>query len=276
MPASKKEMISYKSAEEIELIRENCLLVCKTLSLAGSLLRPGITGKEIDAKAEELIRDHGAEPGFKGYKGFPATLCISINEQVVHGIPSDYEFKEDDIVSIDCGVYNNGYFGDAAYTFAFQDIDLEVMKLLVVTKESLYKAINSAVPGNRIGDIGYAVQSFTEKEHKYGVVRELVGHGLGKNLHEPPEVPNFGRRGNGIQLKEGMVIAIEPMINLGTRKVRVQKDGWTIQTGDRKPSAHYEHTIAIKKGGADILSDHDIIEKAIKNNDFLSDISIKN
>lgn len=269
-------MIFYKTEEEIETIRENCLLVCKTLALAGTLLKPGITGLQIDTKAEELIRDHGAEPGFKGYKGFPATLCISINEQVVHGIPSDYEFKETDIVSIDCGVYNNGYYGDAAYTFAFREIDIEVMKLLVVTKESLYKAIDSALPGNRIGDIGYAVQSFTEKEHKYGVVRELVGHGLGKNLHEAPEVPNFGKRGNGIQLKEGMVIAIEPMINLGTRKVKINKDGWTILTRDKKPSAHYEHTIAIKKGGADILSDHRIVEKAIKNNDFLSDISIKN
>ena len=269
-------MIFYKTEEEIQKIRENCLLVCKTLALAGSLLEPGITGKKIDEKAEELIRDHGAEPGFKGYRGFPSTLCISINDQVVHGIPSDYEFKESDIVSIDCGVYNNGYYGDAAYTFAFQDIDLEVMKLLVVTKESLYKAIDSALPGNRIGDIGYAVQSYTEKEHKFGVVRELVGHGLGKNLHEAPEVPNFGRRGNGIQLKEGMVIAIEPMINLGTRKVKVQQDGWTIRTRDKKPSAHYEHTVAIKKGGADILSDHTMVEEAIKNNDFLKVISIKN
>jgi len=269
-------MIITKTAEEIEIIRENCLLVCKTLALAGTLLKPGITGKQIDEQAEALIRDHGAEPGFKGYRGFPATLCISINEQVVHGIPSDYEFKETDIVSIDCGVNHNGYYGDAAYTFAFQEVDLEVMKLLVVTKESLYKAIDSAVPGNRIGDIGFAVQSYTEKEHKYGVVRELVGHGLGKDLHESPEVPNFGRRGNGVQLKEGMVIAIEPMINLGTRKVRIHSDGWTIQTGDQKPSAHYEHTVAVKKGGADILSDHIIVEKAIKNNDFLRDISIKN
>ena len=269
-------MILFKTEEEIERIRENCLLVCKTLSLAGSLLKPGITGLEIDSKAEELIRDHGAEPGFKGYRGFPATLCISINEQVVHGIPSNYEFKDTDIVSIDCGVYNNGYYGDAAYTFAFRNIDIEVMKLLVVTKESLYKAIDSALPGNRIGDIGYAVQSFTEKEHKYGVVRELVGHGIGKSLHEEPEVPNFGRRGNGVQLKEGMVIAIEPMINLGSKKVRIHKDGWTVQTGDKKPSAHYEHTVAIKKGGADILSDHIIVEEAIKNNDFLSVISIKN
>jgi methionyl aminopeptidase len=269
-------MIFYKTEEEIEIIRENCLLVCKTLALAGDLLRPGITGTEIDKKAEELIRDHGAIPGFKGYKGFPATLCISINEQVVHGIPSMYEFKDTDIVSIDCGVLNQGYYGDAAYTFAFREVDAEVMKLLVVTKESLYKAINSALPGNRIGDIGYAVQSYTEKEHKFGVVRELVGHGLGKNLHEAPEVPNFGRRGNGIQLKEGMVIAIEPMINMGTRKVKVHSDGWTIQTADKKPSAHYEHTVVIRKGGADILSDHEIVEKAIKNNDFLSDISIKN
>lgn len=269
-------MIILKTAEEVGIIRDNCLLVSKTLAHVASVLKPGITGLEIDEIAESFIRDHDAEPGFKGYRGFPGTLCISINEQVVHGIPTEYQFKETDIVSIDCGVYNNGYFGDAAYTFAFSKVTDEVMKLLVVTKESLYKAIDSAKPGKRIGDIGFAVQSYTEKENKYGVVRELVGHGLGRDLHESPEVPNFGRRGNGILLKAGMVIAIEPMVNLGTRKVRALNDGWTIITQDKKPSAHYEHSIHITADGADVLSDHIIIEKAIKNSDFLEVISIKN
>ena len=211
-------MIVYKTDEEIELIRESCLLVSKTLSHVASKLKPGITGKELDAEAEELIRDHGAEPGFKGYNDFPATLCISKNEEVVHGIPDNYEFKEGDIASIDCGVFMNGFFGDAAYTFAFKDVDDETLKLLQVTKASLYKGIEKAVAGKRLGDISHAIQSFTEKQHGYGVVRELVGHGLGRNLHEPPEVPNFGKQGKGIKLQEGLVIAIEPMINLGTRR----------------------------------------------------------
>jgi len=266
-------MIILKSEKEVEYIRENCLLVCKTLAKVAENLRPGITGIELDNIAEEFIRSHGAIPGFKDYKGFPATLCISINEQVVHGIPSDYKFKETDIVSIDCGVYNNGYYGDAAYTFAFNEVSKEVMKLLVVTKESLYKAIDSAKTGNRIGDIGFMVQSYAEKEHKYGVVRELVGHGLGANLHEAPEVPNYGRRGNGIKLQEGLVIAIEPMVNLGTRKIKVLKDGWTVISSDKKPSAHYEHTICVTKMEPEILSDHSFIEEAIKNNGFLKVIS---
>jgi methionyl aminopeptidase len=267
-------MIVYKTEEEIELIRESCLLVCKALSHVASLLEPGVTGKKLDTEAETLIRDHGAEPGFKGYRDFPSTLCISKNEEVVHGIPDDYQFQEGDIASIDCGVYMNGYYGDAAYTFAFNDLDTETLKLLQITKASLYKGIENAVAGKRLGDIGFAIQDYTEKMHGYGVVRELVGHGVGKNLHESPEVPNYGKRGRGIKLQEGLVIAIEPMINLGTRKVRQSKDGWTVYTKDKKPSAHYEHTVAVRKEMADILSDHSNIEGEIEKNEYLTEILI--
>lgn len=268
-------MIYYKTSEEIEFIRESCLLVSKTLALVASLIRPGISGKILDKKAEEFIRDHGAVPGFKGYNGFPATLCISPNECVVHGIPSDEEFKDDDIVSIDCGVYMNNFFGDSAYTFAFPNVEEDVIKLLEVTNESLYKAIEFATVGHRIGDVGNAIQSYAEKKHGFGVVRELVGHGIGKNLHESPEVPNFGRRGRGTKLDEGLVIAIEPMINLGKKEVRQSEDGWTIVTKDRKPSAHFEHTVAVGRQKADILSDHNYIIESIKNNAEVQEISIK-
>ncbi|MCL4115557.1 UNVERIFIED_CONTAM: hypothetical protein GTU68_006542 [Idotea baltica] len=240
------------------------------------MIGPGVTGLQIDAAAEELIRDHGAVPGFKGLNGFPATLCISRNESVVHGIPGEEEFKDGDIVSVDCGSFKDGFFGDSAFTFAIGKVEPEVMDLLETTQESLYKAIEQAVEGNRIGDIGYAVQSYCERERKYGVVRELVGHGIGRELHEKPEVPNYGRRGAGPQLKEGMVIAIEPMINLGKRQVTQEEDGWTIRTRDRKASAHFEHTVAIGKEKADILSNHDGIVLAIKNNGNLKEISRKN
>ncbi len=266
-------MIYHKTDEEIELIRQSCLLVSKTLAHVASILKPGITGLEIDKQAETFIRDHeGAVPGFKGYNDFPATLCVSKNEVVVHGIPTNAPFKEDDIVSVDCGVYWNEFFGDAAYTFAFQGVSEEVHKLLSVTKASLYRGIEKAVPGNRIGDIGYAVQTVAEKENNYGVVRELVGHGLGRNLHEAPEVPNYGSRGRGTKLQEGLVIAIEPMINLGTKRIAQSDDGWTISTRDKLQSAHYEHTIAVKSEGPDILSTHDYLEESIKNNDYLSEI----
>ncbi len=265
-------MIYYKTEEEIELIRESCLMVCKTLAYAGSLLKPGITGAEIDTKAEQFIRDHDGIPGFKGYGGFPGTLCISINEQVVHGIPSDIEFKDGDIVSLDCGVIMNGYNGDAAYTFAIGDVNEETMKLLRVTRESLYRGIEKAVKGNRIGDIGWAIQDFAEKQEGYGIVRELVGHGIGKSLHEDPEVPNFGRRGRGILMKENLVIAIEPMVNLKTKNVVQEKDGWTIRTKDKQPSAHYEHTVVVKKNKAEILSDHSFIEEMIKTNQELKQV----
>jgi methionyl aminopeptidase len=268
-------MIYYKTPDQIELIRESCLLVCKTLSLVGEMIKPGINGKKIDDAAEAFIRDHGAVPGFKGYNGFPATLCVSINEAVVHGIPNGREFQDGDIVSVDCGVYMNDFFGDAAFTFALGDVKEETMKLLRVTNDSLYLAIESAVLGNRIGDIGFAVQDFAEKKHGYSVVRELVGHGIGKNLHEAPEVPNYGKRGRGQKLKEGLVIAIEPMVNLGKKEIRQADDGWTIITRDKLPSAHYEHTIAITDGEADILSNHTFVEEAIKNNPFVRDISIK-
>jgi methionyl aminopeptidase len=260
-------MIFYKTDEEIELIRESCLLVCKTLAHVASIIRPGISGYEIDKAAEELIRDHGAIPSFKGYGGFPATLCVSVNENVVHGIPGgDQVFKDGDIVSVDCGVFMNGFHGDSAYTFPLGDVDEKIMELCRVTNTSLYKAIDAAVVGGRIGDVGYAVQQYVEREHKYGVVRELVGHGLGRELHEEPEVPNYGKRGKGPILKEGLVIAIEPMVNLGRKNVRTASDGWTVFAKDRKPSAHYEHTIAVKKDGPDVLSNHTGVEEAIRSN----------
>lgn len=262
--------IYYKTPEEIELIRDNCLLVCKTLAHVATEIKPGLSPVVLDKKAEEFIRDHKAEPGFKGYHGFPSTLCFSINEVVVHGIPKETEINEGDILSIDCGVAANNFFGDAAYTFLVGEVPEEVRKLCAVTNASLYKGIQAAVVGNRVGDIGFAIQQSTEKEHGYGVVRELVGHGLGRNLHESPDIPNFGRRGKGLVLREGLVIAIEPMINLGTKDVVQLNDGWTIVTRDMKPSAHYEHTIAVHRDGPDILSDHSFIEDAIKKNNELS------
>ncbi|MEY3368978.1 MAG: hypothetical protein RI973_2133 [Bacteroidota bacterium] len=270
----KANLIFYKTDAEIALIRESCLLVCKTLAHVASILKPGITGTKLDQEAESFIRDHGAMPAFKGYRGFPATLCISVNEVVVHGIPSNREFKDGDVISVDCGVLANGFFGDAAYTFPVGAVPEEVIRLLRVTKSSLYRGIEQAVNGRRIGDISFAIQHYVEKEHGYSVVRELVGHGIGKSLHEDPEVPNYGRRGNGALLREGLVIAIEPMINLGRKDVKQSDDGWTISTADKMPSAHYEHTIAVRKGPADILSDHNLIEEAMANNPELREISL--
>jgi len=267
-------MIVYKSAEQIELIRQSCLLVSKVLAHVASVLKPGITGKQLDEQAETLIRDNGAIPGFKGYNDFPSTLCISKNEAVVHGVPDDVPFKEGDIASIDCGVFMNGYYGDAAYTYALKEIPKSTLELLQRTKASLYKGIDYAITGKRIGDISFAIQESTQLKYGYGVVKELVGHGVGENLHEAPEVPNFGKRGRGIKLQEGMVIAIEPMINMGTRKVMQLKDGWTVVTKDRKPSAHYEHTVAIGKEKADILSDHAPLEAEINKNEHLQEILI--
>ncbi len=266
-------MIFYKTDEEIELIRQNCLLVCKTLAEVASMLGPGVTGDVIDKRAEAFIRDHGAVPGFKGYRGFPATLCVSRNDVVVHGIPTkDLVFKNGDIVSVDCGVYWNGYYGDAAYTFAIGDVEEEIMQLMRITNAALYKGIEQAVVGKRLGDIGFTIQYFVERKHGYGVVRELVGHGLGRELHESPEVPNYGQRSRGIKLKEGLVIAIEPMVNLGTRSVQTAKDGWTVQAKDGKPSAHFEHTVAVRKGKADILSNHAFIEAAIEKNENIKQL----
>ena len=262
----KTNLIFYKTDEEIERIRESCLLVCKVLAYVGANIRPGMTGARLDKEAEELIRDHHALPAFKGYRGFPSTLCISVNEVVVHGIPKNEEFKDGDVVSVDCGVFLNQYHGDAAYTFPLGDVKEETMQLLRVTKTSLYKGIGQAVHGKRLGDLSFAIQNYVEKEHPYSVVRELVGHGIGKSLHEDPEVPNYGKRGNGVILKDRLVIAIEPMINLGKKDVKQSKDGWTIYTKDRLPSAHYEHTVAVRKTKADILSNHVIVEEAIANN----------
>lgn len=275
--SNEKREIYYKTDSEIELIRESCLLVSKTLAYVASLIKPGITSKYLDEKAEEFIKDHNALPAFKGYRDFPASLCISLNEAVVHGIPSTAELKETDIISVDCGTLLNDYFGDAAYTFALGGVTPSVLELLSVTKTSLYKGIEQATVGKRIGDIGYAIFEYCEKKHKYGVVRDLTGHGIGKSLHEDPDVPNHGKKGNGIVLRDGLVIAIEPMINLGTKEVVGIGDGWTIISADKKPSAHFEHTIAIRKGQkADILSDHSFIEAEIKKNANLLEISIKN
>ena len=255
-------MIYYKTEEEIELVRKSSLLVAKTHAEIAGLIKPGITTLALDKIAEEFIRDNGGFPAFKGYGGFPNTLCMSPNEQVVHGIPNDRFLENSEILSVDCGVVMNGYYGDSAFTYEVGEVDVETKKLLKVTKESLYKGIEQAVAGNRIGDIGYAVQQHAES-FGYGVVRELVGHGVGKNLHESPEVPNHGRRGKGVMLKEGLIIAIEPMINMGTKRILQHNDGWTITTIDNKPSAHFEHTIVVRKGKAEILSSFDEIEKKI-------------
>lgn len=255
-------MIYYKTEEEIELLRESSLLVGKTLAEVAKQIRPGIETIVLDEIAEEFIRDHGALPGFKGYNGFPFTLCISRNEQVVHGFPGKKPLLEGDIVSIDCGVLKNGYYGDSAYTFAVGEVNEELRLLMERTRESLYKAIEVAIEGNRVGDIGNAVQTHVE-QYGYSVVRDLVGHGLGQHLHEKPEVPNYGRKGTGVKLREGMVLAIEPMVNLGTRRVVQLQDGWTIRTADNKPSAHYEHDVAIRKGKADVLSTFEYIEEVL-------------
>ena len=255
-------MIYLKTDEEIELIRQSSLLVGKTLAECAKVIEPGVTPLKLDAIAEEFIRDHGAVPGFLGYNDFPNTLCTSVNDQVVHGIPSDQVLESGDIVSVDCGVIMNGFFGDVAFTFEVGEVSEEIKELLKITKESLYKAIEVAVVGKRLGDIGFAVQEHAEA-HQYGVVQELVGHGLGRNLHEDPQVPNYGRRGQGKKLQDGMVLAIEPMINLGRRQIKTAADGWTIVTADGKPSAHFEHDVAIRKGKADVLSSWKPIEDVL-------------
>ena len=258
-----KGKVYYKTEDEIGLLRESSLLVGKTLAEVAKMVKPGVTTLELDAVAEEFIRDNDAVPGFKGYGGFPNSLCTSVNAEVVHGIPNNRPLEEGDIVSVDCGVLKNGFYGDSAYTFAVGNISAEVEELLKVTKESLNLAIEQAIAGLRIGDIGYAVQNHAER-HGYGVVRELVGHGLGRSLHESPEVPNYGRRGNGLKLREGLVLAIEPMINLGVKEVRQAEDGWTIVTADGLPSAHFEHDVVIRKGKAEVLSTLKWIEEVLK------------
>ncbi len=258
-------MIRYKTDEEIELIRLSSLLVGKTLAEVARHIKPGIKTGELDKIAETFIRDHHAIPGFKGYGGFPATLCISVNEVVVHGIPGNRELRDGDLVSVDCGVIMNGFYGDSAYSFAVGEVTEEVKLLMDRTKESLYKGIGAAIAGKRTGDIGYEIQTYVES-FGYSVVRDLVGHGLGRHLHEKPEVPNYGKRGAGTMLQPGMVICIEPMINLGSRMVIQENDGWTIRTSDRRPSAHYEHAIAIREGKTEILSSFDEIEEILKLN----------
>ena len=255
-------MIHYKTEEDIDLIRESSLLVAKTHAEIAGLIKPGISALALDAIAEEFIRDNGGIPAFKGYNGFPNTLCMSPNDQVVHGIPDNKALEDGEILSVDCGVLMNGYYGDSAFTYEVGEVDDEIRLLLKVTKESLYKGIEMAFAGNRIGDIGYAVQQYAES-FGYGVVRELVGHGVGKNLHESPEVPNYGTRGDGIMLKEGLVIAIEPMINMGKKDVMQHDDGWTITTIDNKPSAHFEHTVVVREGKAEVLSSFKEIEDKI-------------
>ncbi len=255
-------MIQIKTDEEIEIQRHSSLLVGKTLAEVAKIIKPGVKTITLDKIAEEFIRDNGAVPGFKGYGGFPATLCISVNDAVVHGIPDETELKDGDIVSVDCGTIWGGFYGDSAFTFPVGDVDEEVLLLLERTKQSLYLGIEQAVAGKRVRDIGHAIQTYVES-FGYSVVRDLVGHGVGRNLHEEPEVPNYGRRGTGPKLKAGMCIAIEPMINLGVKEVFQEGDGWTIRTADGKPSAHFEHDVAIRHGKADILSSFEEIEKVL-------------
>nr|WP_319399986.1 type I methionyl aminopeptidase [uncultured Carboxylicivirga sp.] len=255
-------MIYLKTDEEIELMRESNLIVAKTLAEVAKVIKPGVSTLELDKIAETFIRDNGGTPAFLNYNGFPNSLCMSVNEQVVHGIPNNIPLQEGDVVSVDCGALKNGFYGDSAYTFMVGEVAPEVKALLEATKESLYKGIEQAVENNRLGDIGHAVQKYTE-ERGYSVVREMVGHGIGRDLHESPEVPNYGRKGNGTKLKAGMVIAIEPMINLGKRQIIQEDDGWTIRTADKRVSAHYEHTVAIRKGEADILSSFKFVEEVL-------------
>ncbi|WP_041342591.1 type I methionyl aminopeptidase [Runella slithyformis] len=257
-------MIFLKSEEEVLLIKESAQVLGKAHAEVAKWIKPGIMTKQLDKVAEEYINDHKGQPSFKGYNGFPTALCISLNDVVVHGFPSQYQLREGDVISIDCGVKLNGFHSDSAYTYPVGNISSEVMSLLKRTKQALYLGIEQATEGKRVGDIGYAIQSYVER-YGYGVVRELVGHGVGRNLHESPEVPNYGKRGQGPKLREGTVIAIEPMITLGKRAVVQEKDGWTIRTTDRKPAAHFEHTVLVRKGKAEILTTFKYIEEVTEN-----------
>ena len=255
-------MIYVKTDAEVELLREANQLVSKTLAEVAVHIRPGVTTLRLDAIAEEFIRSHGALPAFKGYAGFPNTLCTSVNDEVVHGIPSDYALMEGDIISVDCGVILNGWYGDSAFTFPVGEVKPEVLRLLDFTRVSLEEGVRQAIAGNRIGDISHAVQSKAEGGG-YSVVRTLVGHGIGKHLHEGPEVPNFGRRGSGTRLERNVVICIEPMINMGTKYTSTDSDGWTVRTGDGKPSAHFEYAVAAREGKPDLLSTFEYIEEVL-------------
>ena len=253
-------MVHYKTANDVQLIKESAQILGKAHGEVARHIKPGVKTKELNSIAEEFIRDHGGSPSFKNYHGFPAALCISVNETVVHGFPGDYELKETDLISIDCGVQFKGFHSDSAYTYPLEKVSQDVLNLLNRTYDSLFLGIAQARVGNRIGDIGFAIQSFVET-FGYGVVRELVGHGVGKSLHEDPEVPNYGKRGKGVKIMPGMVFAIEPMINMGTKNVVQEKDGWTIRTSDRKPSAHFEHMVAIFEDRTEVLTTHDYIEE---------------
>ncbi len=263
-----KKLIYLKSPEDVEVIKHNGVILGKAQAEVAARIAPGISTKALDKIAEEFILDNGGKPSFKNYNGFPATLCISVNEVVVHGIPSNRELKDGDVVSIDCGVFKNGFHADSAYTYMVGEVKSEIVELLRITKQSLYEGIGQVKAGNRIGDISYAIQNLTERHH-YGVVRELVGHGVGKYLHEAPEVPNFGKRGNGPRLQEGMVIAIEPMITLGKRFVVQENDNWTIRTDDRKAAAHFEHTVLVTASGHEILTTFEFIEEVLKKNNLV-------
>jgi methionyl aminopeptidase len=253
-------MVHLKTAEEIQIIKEGSLILGKAHGEVARLIKPGVKTKDLDSLAEEFIRDNGGVPSFKNYNGFPASLCISVNEVVVHGFPGNYVIRDTDVISIDCGVYYKGFHSDSAYTYPLEGVTRETLLLLNRTNESLYLGITEAKSGNRIGDISFAIQNFVEG-FGYGVVRELVGHGVGRKLHEDPEVPNYGKRGKGVKIVAGMVFAIEPMINLGTKNVVQERDGWTIRTLDRKPSAHFEHTVAVYKNETEILTTHQFIEE---------------
>jgi methionyl aminopeptidase len=253
-------MVHLKTAEEIQIIKEGSLILGKAHGEIARLIKPGVKTKDLDSLAEEFIRDNGGVPSFKNYNGFPWSLCISVNEVVVHGFPGNYEIRDTDIISIDCGVYYKGFHSDSAYTYPLEGVSEETLLLLNRTNESLYLGITEAKAGNRIGDISFAIQNFVEG-FGYGVVRELVGHGVGRKLHEDPEVPNYGKRGKGVKIVAGMVFAIEPMINLGTKNVVQERDGWTIRTLDRRPSAHFEHTVAVYENETEILTTHQFIEE---------------
>ena len=256
-------MIYIKTDAEVELLRASNMLVSKTLAEVAGHIRAGVTTLQLDTIAETFIRDHGALPGFKGYAGFPNTLCTSVNDEVVHGIPSAYVLKDGDIVSVDCGVILDGYYGDSAFTFSVGEVKPEVLRLLEYTRASLDAGVKEAITGNRLGDISHAVQSKAESGG-YSVVRTLVGHGIGKHLHEGPEVPNFGKRGTGARLERNLVICIEPMINMGTKHTTVQSDGWTVRTDDGKPSAHFEYAVAVREGKADLLTTFEFIEEVLQ------------
>jgi len=270
--SGKDKMIFFRSDEEINLIKISAQVLGKAHAEVAKLIRPGITTKELDEVAETFIRDNGGVPSFKGYNKFPASLCISVNDVVVHGIPGRYELRDGDIVSIDCGVLLNGFHSDSAYTYPVGEVSQAVRRLLSRTKESLYVGLEKAVDGGRVGDIGYAIQTYSER-FGYSVVRELVGHGVGQHLHEAPEVPNYGKRGQGPKLKEGMILAIEPMINFGKKGIVQERDGWTIRTADRKPSAHFEHTVAVRKGKPEVLTTFEYIEAVTANTSLMVETS---